>query len=163
MIYCATCGSREVSTEEWRNVNSGAFVCSSESDPYCQQCESECGTVEERRQGATARLAERKRKALGCTCGADLRAFFPEGPDPFGARFNYGLAVHGRHCPAAALTVECDECCRPAVFCGDSRELTLCPECLPRAAHDTAEERRDLFALWERLYPWLPNPFGVAA
>jgi hypothetical protein len=56
MWYCVECGSRDVHAEEWRNINTGEHVCSSEGDSYCGQCETEAFITDDRREAAEARL-----------------------------------------------------------------------------------------------------------
>lgn len=99
MIYCATCGGREVHGEEWRNVNTGEYVCSSDGDFYCGGlCDAECSVTEDRREAAQARLATRLRSEAGCTCEADLTV-----PDALGRATGAtcALAAHAEHCEAA--------------------------------------------------------------
>lgn len=90
MTYCAICGSRNVHIEEWRHVNTGAFVGEGAGDFYCGDCETECCVTDVRAEAARARLGQRLRDAAGCSCGAELE---PPGP--------YRLEAHACHCDAA--------------------------------------------------------------
>lgn len=97
MLYCETCGGRDVCCDATHYPNNKPedqwSTCG--DDWYCGDC-GETRVTEDREDAAHARLSERKRRAAGCICGASAI------PDPRAVHPSWILDRHADHCPAAA-------------------------------------------------------------